>query len=77
MKIVGNRKEPEITFHATSENLKRGIEFNDSINNFFKSKIYIKKGAYHYKTHEEANKHWEECIIKGIIERQKEINKNG
>ena len=37
MKIVGNRKEPEITFHATAENLKRGIEFNDSINHFFKS----------------------------------------
>ena len=41
----------------------------------FKNKIYIKKGVYHYKSHEEASKHWEECILKGIAERQKEIRK--
>jgi len=77
MKIVGKLQEPEITFHATAENLKRGCEFNDSINKFFKSKLYIPKGIYHYKTHKDANEHWEKYVIKGILERQKEIKNNG
>ena len=77
MKIVGKVKEPEITFHATAENLKKGCGFNDSVNKFFKAKLYIPKGIYHYKTHKEANEHWEKYIIKGIVERQKEIKNNG
>lgn len=77
MRIVGRVKEPKITYHATAENLKRGCEFNDSLSKFFKSKLFIPKGVYCYKTHEEANEHWEKFMIKGIVERQKEIEKNG
>jgi len=76
MKTIGKRKEPEITFHATAENLKKGLSFNNTINKFFQNKLYIPKGVYHYKTHKEANEHWNKYIVLGIIERQKEIKLN-
>ncbi|MEW6041665.1 MAG: hypothetical protein AB1633_09100, partial [Elusimicrobiota bacterium] len=76
MKIVGSRKESEITFHATAKNLKKGCEFNDTVNKFFKAKIYLPKGVYHYNSVKDANADWEKYLVKGIIERQKEI-KNG
>lgn len=74
MKIVGNRKEPEITFHATAENLKRCCEFNDEMIKFQKAlgfNGFLPKGVYHYKTHEEANKHWDQCIINKVIQKHK------
>jgi hypothetical protein len=71
MKTVGRRHSPAITFHATAENLKKGGEFNDSVNKFFKVGIHIPKGAYHYKNHEEASRHWTQCVVENIVVRHK------
>lgn len=73
MKVVGKRKEPEIVFHASSIKLKEGAIFNDETQKILGKKIgFFKKGVYHYKTHEQANKHWEESIIQGVIKRLNE-----
>jgi len=69
MKQVGHRKERKITFNATQENLSESSEFNDSINRFFKTRISIPKGVYHYKNHREANDALEKYIVKSIIDR--------
>lgn len=71
MKTVGRRASPGISFHAKAENLKKGCEFNDTMNKFFKSKLRIPKGVYHYKTHEDASRHWTDCVVREIIARQR------
>lgn len=75
IKIVGRKyKEPEITFHASAEKLKRCGTFNDEMIKFQKVlgfNGFFPKGVYHYKTHKEANKHWQKCTIKKVIEKEK------
>lgn len=80
MKIIGNRKERKITFHATAENLK--VDMNMSWNKVLCNPpigggVYIPKGVYHYKSDKEANKHWLDCLTKGIakLERQRRDGK--
>ncbi|PKN01747.1 MAG: hypothetical protein CVU77_02065 [Elusimicrobia bacterium HGW-Elusimicrobia-1] len=72
MKTVGRRANTEISFHATVKNLKKGCEFNDSVNKFFRAELRIPKGVYHYKTHEDASRHWTDCVVGGIVARQKD-----
>ena len=71
MKTVGRRTDAGITFHATAENLKKGGEFNDSVNKFFKTELRIPKGVYHYKNHEEADRHWMRYVVENIVARHK------
>ena len=71
-RIVGKRKEPELTFHATAENLIRCSAIQ---NTKFANRICIPKGVYNFKTHEEADKQMENAILKSIAKRQEEIEK--
>lgn len=67
MKTAGKRKSTPIVFHASAEMLLQGALFNDETQKLFpKNAGFMKKGIYRYKSHEEANKHWDESLIKGI-----------
>ena len=73
MKTVGKRFENQIAFNSSAEKLKIGALFNDEMQKI--ALLYggfIKKGVYKYKTHEEANRHWEESLIKNVA--RKNIN---
>ena len=75
MKTVGKRSEPIITFHATAGNLREGARFNEETQRIAgKSFALIPKGVYHFKTHEEANRHSDESIINNIVKTQKAKN---
>ena len=68
MRTVGNRKEPVIEFHASSEKLIEGALFNDETHKLARGSMSIfPKGVYHYKTHEEANRHWEQQCAAEIL----------
>ncbi len=67
MRIVGKRNIRMISKNASSQLLKQGVLFNDEIHKLpTGNTTYMPKGVYRYKSHEDANRHWEECLIKGI-----------
>ncbi|MEK6749729.1 MAG: hypothetical protein AABY83_11050 [Pseudomonadota bacterium] len=68
MKIVGKRKIRELSLHASAEQLVAGCAFNDEIHKLPSGKeTGFPKGVYRYKSQEEANAHWDEALILGIV----------
>jgi len=69
MRTVGKRKIRDISNKASGELLKQGALFNDEIHKLPTGKTtFMPKGIYRYPSHEEANKHWEKCLIKGMAD---------
>ena len=63
MRRVGARKEAEIVYNASAEKLREGALFNDEMQKIMPQPAgFITKGAYHFKTHEEANSHWDKSL---------------
>jgi hypothetical protein len=65
MKIIGSRREPDVTEHASGEALAAGARFSESIAALAKS-TFIPKGVYRFKSHEAMNKHQEDCLARGM-----------
>ena len=64
---VGNRKENEISFHATAENFLEGCRFNDSLHALAVGKtMQIPKGVYFFRTHAEADQQRTDYLVKTI-----------
>jgi hypothetical protein len=70
MKTAGRRTEPAIVFHASAALLRTGALFNDELQRIAGGCIrLIPKGVYRFKTHEEADKHWQQHSINEIVRR--------
>lgn len=53
----------------TAEAFKSAAGFNDEIHKLpTGNTTFFPKGVYRYKTHEEANQHWLDCVVKGMAE---------
>ena len=73
MRTVGHRKIREVSLHASSALLREGAMFNDEIHQLPTGKTtYFLKGVYRYGSHEQANAHWLECVIKGMAQHAKD-----
>jgi hypothetical protein len=68
-RIVGNRKEREISLHASGELLREGALFNMSLQKLGAS-FRFPRGVFRYKTHEDADRHWLECVVDGVVATQ-------
>ena len=67
MRIVGNRTEPEIVSEPSGRLLVEAARVNDALRAFPGwGTAFIPKGVYHFRTHEQANRHWEECLAEAI-----------
>jgi len=67
MRVVGKRKIRPIVKRASGTLLKQGAVFNDEIHRLPTGTVtYFPKGIYRYKTNEEANAHWDLCLIEGM-----------
>lgn len=67
MKTVGRRKEHPVSFSASAELLAEGARFNDGLHRLpGGGATFVPKGVYHFKTHEEANRHAETCLAQGM-----------
>ncbi len=67
MRTVGKRKERPIAFHASAELLVEGARFNDEIHRLPTGDLTcIPKGVYFFRTHEEANRHQDECLAQAM-----------
>jgi len=71
--IVGHRTARPIMFHASAEALLEGAKFNEEIYRLSPdSNTYVPKGVYRFRTHEEANRHQQECIAAGMAQLARE-----
>jgi hypothetical protein len=65
MRIVGSRKDRPLQEHACGALLIEGARFNETIAKLAKS-TFIPKGVYRFKSHEEANRHQQDCLVRGM-----------
>jgi hypothetical protein len=70
MRIVGKRKERDISFHASGELLREGALFNTEMQKL-QSTFRFPRGVFRYRTHEEADKHMSECVVASMVAIQK------
>lgn len=69
MRIVGHRKERQISFTASAALLAEGARFNDEIHRLpTGNTTYIPKGIFRFKTHEQANRHQQDCLVEGMAQ---------
>ena len=67
MRTVGHRQPKPISFAASATLLVEGARFNDEIHRLPSGHhSFIRKGVYRFKTHAEANRHQEECLVRGM-----------
>lgn len=66
MKVAGRRIERALCLHASGELLKEGAQFNSEMQKL-QSALRFPKGVFHYKTHAEANRHWEQCQVDTLV----------
>jgi hypothetical protein len=63
-RIIGRRGRRGVTFHASGALLEDGARFNDEIHRLPSGQSTgFRKGVYFFRTHSEANRHQEDCII--------------
>jgi hypothetical protein len=65
MRTVGTRREQPVIAHPSGALLAEGARFNESIAHLARS-TFVAKGVYRFKSHEEANRHELDCLIKGM-----------
>jgi hypothetical protein len=67
MRLIGKRIQKGISYITDEASIKSAMSFNDGLQKLpTGNTTFIKKGVYHFKTHEEANKHWFTSVAKGI-----------
>ena len=68
MKTIGYRKERPISFSASAELLAEGARFNDEIHRLPTGHTtFIPKGLFRFKSHEDANRHQQDCLTEGMV----------
>ena len=65
MKHIGQRREPTLSPSASGKLLAEGALFNESIARIAPS-TFMPKGVYRFKSHEEANRHAQDCLAQGM-----------
>ena len=65
MRQVGLRSERSLTREASGQLLAEGARFAEELAHLAPC-TFIPKGVYRYKTHEEANRHQEDCLVAGM-----------
>lgn len=66
MRIIGTRKERPLSLAARGDLLKEGALFNTEMQKL-QSSFRFPKGLYRYQSHEDADRHWTECIVANIV----------
>jgi len=65
MRRVGSRREPELTAQASGPSLAEGARFSESVSRL-SPRTFIPKGLYRFNSHEEANRHEQDCLVRGM-----------
>jgi hypothetical protein len=70
MKVVGKRKERNITVHADGALLREGALFNTGMQKM-QSTFRFPRGVFCYKTHADADRHMMDCVVNSMVAVQK------
>lgn len=65
MKTVGQRRASAISAQATGSLLAEGARFSETISHLAKT-TFVPKGVYRFKSHEAANQHEQDCLVRGM-----------
>lgn len=66
MKTIGKRIERQLSLQAMGDLLREGGRFNTEMQKL-QSSFRFPMGLYRYKTHEEADRHWVEAIVRNMV----------
>lgn len=69
MRVVGKHLAAEIYATASGAHLKRAAAFNELLQASMPNgnQGYIPKGIYRFKTHIDANKHQDDCLVAHLV----------
>jgi hypothetical protein len=76
MRQVGKRREPEVALNASGHLLAEGARFNEAVSRLSQS-TFVPKGIYRFRSHEAANQHAEDCLVRGMGRLAAARSKNG
>lgn len=62
---VGSRREPMMVQEASGLLLAEGARFNELIS-WLAPTTFVPKGLYRFRNHEEANRHGQDCLARGM-----------
>ena len=65
MITIGHRRERPLVMQGDGMLLAEGALFCETISHLAKS-TFIPKGVYRFRTHKDANRQQEDCLVKGL-----------
>jgi hypothetical protein len=65
MRKIGTRQEPALVYQANGALLAEGARFNETMAQLAPS-TFIPKGVYRFASHEDANRHQQDCLVRGM-----------
>jgi hypothetical protein len=65
MRHVGKRQEPALVYQASGVLLAEGARFNETMAKLAPC-TFIPKGVYRFASHEDANRHQQDCLVRGM-----------
>ena len=65
VKQVGSRREPPLSMQASGDLLAKGARFSESLSRL-SGGTFIPKGIYRFRSHDEANRHAQDCLVRGM-----------
>jgi hypothetical protein len=65
MKQVGSKRQRNLVANASGDLLAEGARFNEAIAALSKA-TFVPKGIYRFRTHDAANRHAEDCLLRGM-----------
>ncbi len=71
IRTVGRRKTQHVSSKPSADKLKKGILFTEEMGKLCPVK-QVPKGVYHFKGHDEMNKHEMDCVVKAMKKMKKE-----
>lgn len=70
MRTIGRRRVRELSYHAQGDLLREGAQFNTELRKL-QSSFRFPKGVFRYKTQEDADRHWQACVVANVVAVQK------
>jgi hypothetical protein len=62
---VGSKRERKLTVNASGALLAEGARFSEAISRLSQT-TFVPKGIYRFRSHEAANRHAEDCLVRGM-----------
>ncbi len=76
MRQVGSKRERALAKNASGALLAEGARFSETISRLSPT-TFVPKGVYRFSSHDAANRHAEDCLVRGMGRLAATRSKNG